>query len=189
MKEKNMKATIAIDLAIRQSGIVIAVPKTKNIAFNWVRLPKWENNERYFNLISKKWEEQLNVLLDQAKKNNINEFSLIVELANFNNALHTQRMSLIMGMVIQLIYSKLGPIETKITNANGWFQHFNKEFSQINNWTSITREERKRISINYFLKQFEKFNISTIFFNGVDLNDVSDIADAYWMSYYYEKIK
>lgn len=190
---RNQKTTIAIDLAIRKSGIVLLDEHKKLIYYDWVELPKWENNVSYTLTIFSEWKDKISRIKEIILERNCN-IELIVELANFNNALHTQRMSLIMGMVLAIIYNNVRMLPTKITNANGWFEFFNKDFFQIKTWTKLSRTERKKMSINAFKTQLQKQELFYKDFRKhlASLKDkheyVSDIADAFWMAYYYDKI-
>lgn len=190
---RNQKTTIAIDLAIRKSGIVLLDEHKKLIYYDWVELPKWENNVSYTLTIFSEWKDKISRIKEIILERNCN-IELIVELANFNNALHTQRMSLIMGMVLAIIYNNIRMLPTKITNANGWFEFFNKDFFQIKTWTKLSRTERKKMSINAFKTQLQKQELFYKDFRKhlASLKDkheyVSDIADAFWMAYYYDKI-
>lgn len=174
------KITISIDLASRQCGVVVRYQNEFKNYYIWV-FEKWENKSNFFNYLHLKINEYI---LELRKDITIpfDSVDLVYELANFSNPLQTQRMAYIAGVICESLTKYFGKIDIYTFNANKWYYYFNKEYCGIQNWTKLPREKRKEFSINHFLKQ------NNIRLNFLTNNQLSDIADAYWIGKYYKEI-
>lgn len=184
-----MTFRLALDLATKQIGYAIfenqkEQPKDVRIfkGCGVIKLLPWDNTREYFLKLNSKISEFVENVLK--KYGNGWWMELAIELANFSNPLQTQRMSFIAGAFVQKLLDSFLPLKIKIYNANGWYKHFNNEFEKTKNWTQLPREKRKELSIKYFeqnhtIKDWDKMS---------DV-DKSDIADAYWIGYFFDKVE
>lgn len=174
------KITISIDLASRQCGVVVRYQNEFKNYYIWV-FEKWENRSCFFQYLHLKINEYI---LELRKDITIpfDSVDFVYELANFSNPLQTQRMAYIAGVVCEALTKYFGKIDIYTFNANKWYYYFNKEYCGIQNWTKLPREKRKEFSINHFVKQVD---IKLKFLTN---NELSDIADAYWIGKYYKEI-
>lgn len=179
---------VSIDLAIRSSGYWVWEQEKdltwKPVKFGVIKLGPWRNESWYYKNIF----NEFNAIIKRHYNLGIHHIcnELIFELANFSNPLNTQRMSMIGGVVIGALAPNLEKI--KVVNANDWFKHFNDEYLHIKDWTHLERKERKKLSIEKFKEEnFIKENLSK-YLDKIDEETLSDIADAYWLGKYYDKI-
>lgn len=182
---------VGIDLATRQSGIVIL----ENKRFSGcavVKLQKWNNTTKYFNDLIETMNKITKDIYAMIKTKNISKISLVIELSNFSNPQLTQRMSFIAGVIYATFckYFVNYNIELKLPNANKWFQFFNRDFCKIQDWTHLTRSERKSLSLKHCFKQEDVKNHRSYRLLIMHKNEVLfDIADAYWVAYYGDSIE
>lgn len=185
---KKNKVVISVDLATRQIGFVMRYGG-KVISFFTIQLDRFKNENIYYNYVYDKF----NCLCLEMRKDlkfkfvpAIDETHLAIELANFSKPSHTQQAAFLAGILYSQFKKFFPNLNLYMFNANKWFEKFNKEFCKIKDWTHIKREERKELSIKYFLEQkdIKKLKIDWGFYTSSQL---SDIADAYWIGCYYER--
>lgn len=193
-----MNIVVGIDLAIRQSGVCIVGYEGIHyeiLHFGLIVNEKWQDDDKYYNQLIKNWTYAVDKVKLTFKQNNIEkkELTLVIELSNFSNPLNTQRMSFIAGIIIGCIKMEWPNAEVKITNANGWFHWFNRDYVHEKNWTKLPREKRKELAIKEYkraLKEEFKFENDSAhkFYENLNESEKSDIADAYWLGVYYDKL-
>lgn len=186
------KIVISIDLATRQSGIVVRINGKAKIK-NLIEIDKWKDTTDFYNDLTLKikniiYEIKKSIYTILEFDNNIGTTDLVIELSNFSNPLNTQRMAFIAGLICQSTKHFFGSqwVNIYMFNANKWFEKFNEEFCKIKDWTHIKREERKELSIKHFLEQ-EDIKELNIDWNFYDKSQLSDIADAYWIGKYHKQ--
>lgn len=181
-----MTVRLALDLAIKQVGYAIfsneCEPDDSRVFRDCgvIKLMPWSNKREYIvalHLIVRDFVRALK------KEHDAWEIEIAIELANFSNARNTQRMSFIAGIFLQELMNQFYPKEIKIYNANAWYFFFNNQFEKEKFWTSIPREKRKELSIKYFEKVHKIKD-----WNKKSDVDKSDIADAYWIGYFFDKV-
>lgn len=188
---------LAIDLAIRQSGYVITCDFGNNIVRTYsvgiIDGKPWESNQKYYDFLVKQASQFITYINKAHIHVQESKLQLIIELSNFSNPLNTQRMSFIAGIIIGYIKREWPNAEVKITNANGWFHWFNRDYVHEKNWTKLPREKRKELAIKEYkraLKEEFKFENDNAhkFYENLNESEKSDIADAYWLGVYYDKL-
>lgn len=98
-----------------------------------------------------------------------------MELSNFSNPKLTQRFAKVAGIIeTQFLKENYANdiVAIKYFNANEWFKYFAKNLG-ISNYVDLSREERKKLSINEYAKRF-------------NIKKSDNETDAFWIAYYSE---
>lgn len=170
---------IGIDLSTNLTGVNVINHNKKQLF--WMEYDfqgfKELDRESYLN-IRDFFTKLMNGIAEWEKNYHEKEFKVIIEVGNFSNAKLNQRFSKLAGIISWLFFEKFNHfmVTVKECNANEWFRHFNKDFVKESSWTKLSREQRKKLSVDHYNKV-----------NYFQPTNSDNVADSYWIAYYFDK--
>lgn len=155
---------IGIDLSLNSCGIAILNPSNRLIKGSTHKFV-----HRKMNLLTQL--ECRKIVIDALEKQR-GALSLYIEIGNYGNPLMTQKFGIMGGMIMSSFVEQISQTkkiwlsDIKLVSPNDWFRLLVQDKQIETSWSSLTREQRKQISMQYSaIKQ-------------------DDISDAYWIAYY-----